>query len=79
MLFGAQAFGADPISHDSMGMKKDSMGKHDKMMKDCMSKMQSDNTTNMTHDQMMQMCKDKMKSGSMGKDSMSKDSMKKKE
>ena len=72
MLIGTQAFAADATTTSTMS--KDSMGKHDQMMKDCMTKEQASNSS-MTHDQMMKSCMDKMK---MKKDSMSKDSMMKK-
>jgi len=69
MLIGLQALAADQMS----------MSHNDKMMKDCMSKMEGNKANTMSHDEMMKMCKDKMmKGGAMKKSTMSKDSMDKK-
>jgi len=79
MLLGSQAFAADATPTMSKNATSKS-AKHDAMMKDCMTKQESSNTTSMTHDQMMKNCQDHMKmmhKGSMSKDSMSKDAMKK--
>jgi len=75
MLLGSQAFADDAANKNAM-----SAAKHEAMMKDCMTKQHANNASNMTHDQMMKNCQDHMKmmmKGSMGKDSMNHDAMKK--